>query len=282
MRPLFIDREGVLSAEPPVILAHNEGSADRQSLAEYAVKNLNVVRAWPGPRGLRLQFRPERIGAKTLARLVYFLWDGPDSRVLLNYFRQGWHHELVGNSQAAIARILALVEEAKIDASGAVLAQSVDLAILRDRNPLHDVVQHWKRRLGWRDFASFMDRACEHSGGRYVLFEHDRDRHAFVFRDFGAGIPEWAKHCLAGARGLPVENLHDDPFGIACTLAYRQTLEKFSPALQVVDAKIRWPQYGTLRSCYWRLMLPIADPAGKLWLLSASLADTAIDLRHAG
>ena len=281
MRPLFIDREGVLSSEPPVVVALN-GPADRQSLAEYAVKNLNVVRAWPGPHGLRLQFRPERIGAKTLARLVYFLWDGPDSRVLLNYFRQGWHHELVGNSQAAIARILALVEEAKIDSSGAVLAQSVELAMLRDRNPLHDVVQHWKRRLGWRDFAHFIDRACEHSGGRYVLFEHDRDRHAFVFRDFGAGIPEWAKHCLSRTRGQLLDDLSDDQFSRACTFTYRDVLEKFSPALQVVDANIRWPQYGTLRSCYWRLMLPIADPAGKIWLLSASRADTAIDLRHAG
>ena len=112
-----------------------------------------------------------------------------------------------------------------------------------------------ERRPVWRGTREFIDRAVK-PRGRYVLFEHDRDRHAFVFRDFGAGIPEWAKYCLSGARGLVVENLHDDPFGLACTVAYRQTLEKFSPTLQVVDANIRWPKYGTLRSCYWRLMYP--------------------------
>jgi len=83
------------------------------------------------------------------------------------------------------------------------LAQSVDLSILRDRNPLHDVVQHWKRRLGWRDFASFMDRACEHSGGRYVLF------HDFTPDSVGMQVVP-VELAVEGAERPPVTLVADD------------------------------------------------------------------------
>ena len=281
-RPMFIDQEGTLGVQPATLAAVSGKFADRQQLAEYAVKNLDLVRVWCGTRGLRVQFRPDRISANALTQLLYLLSETPDTRVGFDYFRDGWHHELVGNGHAAIARVVALVEEARIDATGSVLAELVDPAALSAHNPLHDLIENWRARVRWREFALFIDRACERSGGRFVLFEYDRDRGAFVFQDFGAGIPEWAKHSLANFRGRALADLHADQFGRSCTFAYGEALEKFSPTVQVVDANIRWPGYGTLRSCYWRLMLPMTDPAGRFWLLSASLADAAIDLRKTG
>jgi hypothetical protein len=280
MSQLFIDREGAVRSEPDDVAALRGNFADERQLTEYAVKNLDVVRVWPGRRGLCVQFRPERLGMKALAQLVYLLSDARETRVVLSYFHLRWCHEIVSSTERAVARILALVDVVKVSSSNAVLAQPVELAALR--GPLHDLVQHWKRRLSWRDFAQFVDRACEYADGRYVLLEHDRDRHAFVFRDFGAGLPEWGKHCLSANRGRLLDDLPDDQFGRACTLAYGDALDKFSPMLQAVDANISWPKYGTLRSCYWRLMLPVTDPAGRIWLLSASRADPAIDLRNAG
>lgn len=282
-RPLFIDQEGTLRVEPAPVAALNRRHWNGERLAEYAVKNLDLVQVWHGRRGLRLKFRPERISAKALTRLLYLLSDAPHTRVALEYFGDGWHQELVGDGHAAIARLVALVEETmRSDASGAVLFEPVDAAALRDRSPLHDLIVNWRARPGWREFGLFVERARERSAGRFVLFEHDRDRGAFLFRDYGTGIPEWAKHSLAAFRGRALADLHADQFGRSCTFAYRDALEKFSPTAQVVDARIRWPVYGTRRSCYWRLILPMADPAGKLWLLSASLADAAIDLRKAG
>jgi hypothetical protein len=127
-----------------------------------------------------------------------------------------------------------------------------------------------------------MRRAYERTGGRFVLFEHDRDRDAFLFRDFGVGIPEWAKYSLATFRGRALGDLHGDHFGRSCAFTYRDALQKLAPTVQICDANIRWPRYGTRRSCYWRLVLPMVDPAGRFWLLSATLADAAIDLRNVG
>jgi hypothetical protein len=283
VRPLFIDQEGTLAAEPPSVAAARNRFTDRQQLAEYAVKNLDLVRVWCAGRGLRVQFRPERLRAKALARLLYLLSDCGDVRVGLDYFRDGWHHELVGHGDAARQRIVALVEEsASFGVAGAVLAKAVDLDELRGRNPLHDLVQSWHGRLDWRQFGLLLERTRDCTGGRFVLFEHDRDRAAFLFRDFGAGLPHWAKDSLARSNGRALGDLHPDPFGKATTVAYRQALESLSPSAAAMDANIRWPGHGMLRSRYWRLLLPVMDPAGRFWLLSASLADTGIDLRKAG
>lgn len=282
-RPLFIDQEGTLRVEPAPIAVSNGQFGNGRRLGDYSVKNLQRVQVWRGSRGLRVRFRPDRMSAKALTRLLYLLADAPHTRVALDYFTDAWHHELVGNGGAAIARILAVVDEARrTDATGAVLFRPMTPAALRDCSPLHDLIEHWRARFGWRDFALFVDRARERSAGRFVLFEHDRDGDAFLFRDFGIGVPEWARHSLVAFRGRGLAELHADQFGRSCVFAYRDALERFSPSVQVVDAKIRWPAYGTRRSCYWRLMLPMADPAGRFWLLSASRADAAIDLREAG
>jgi hypothetical protein len=282
MAAFFIDREGMLCSELENVVALREEFVDERGLTEYAVKNLDVVRVWPGPRGLHVQFRPERLGMKALARLVYLLSDAQETRVVLSYFHRRWSDEILTSTERATARILALVELVREPSSDAIFARSVQLDALHSRSPLHALAQHWKRRLSWRDFAHFVDRASDYADGRYVLFEHDRDRHAFVFRDFGTGLPEWGKHCLSTNRGRLLDDLPDDQFGRACSAAYGDTLDRFSPMLQAVDADISWPKFGKLRSRYWRLMLPITDPAGRIWLLSASHADPAIDLRHAG
>jgi hypothetical protein len=273
-RPFVIDPEGRLRLAPALGLPDRPADIRRPELA------YDQVRVWRTERGLRVRFRPDRTSAQALTRLLYLLAEWP-SRVALEYSTDAWKHELVSTGQAAVARVVAL-DAMRADDTGAVLFESVEPGLLRDQSPLHDLVDHWTARLGWRDFACFVDRASERASGRFVLFEHDRDRNTFLFREFGAGIPEWAKYSLATFRGRALGDLHGDQFGRSCTVAYRDALEKLSPTVQRVDANIRWPRYGTRRSCYWRLVLPVADPAGRLWLLSATLADAAIDLRKTG
>lgn len=281
--PVLINHEGVLEEELHYSFSANDRPLDARQLAEYAVKNLHFVRLCSNPRGLRVQFRPDRVRPGALARLLYVLSDCRDVRVVLDYFSDGWHHELVGGGAAARNRILALVERATTaDASGAVRWRTVEPGTIRGRSPLFDLVESWQSRLGWRDFALFLDRVGERTGQRFVLFEQDRDRADFLFRDFGVGMPEWAKRSLTQFRGRGVADLHADSFGRSCNFAYRQTLEQFAPTVQMVDATVRWPGYATLRRRYWRALLPLSDPAGRLWLLSASLPDADIDLRKAG
>jgi hypothetical protein len=278
----WIDPDGALQAEPRRALVLHNRFGTGLPLQDRAAEDLEIVRLWRGDRGLRVRFRPARIGDKALTRLLYLLAEWP-MRVALEYFIGGWRHELVGNGQDAVARVIALGDEAmRTEATGAVRFEAVEPATLRDRSPLHDLVENWSPRFGGRDFAPYLSRASERAEGRFVLFEHDRDRDAFLFRDFGAGIPEWAKYSLATFRGRALGDLHGDQFGTLCSLAYRDALERFSPTVQMVDANIRWPSFGIRRSCYWRLALPMVDPAGKFWLLSATLADAAIDLREAG
>jgi hypothetical protein len=242
----------------------------------------DVVQLLRGDRGLRVRFMPARVGDKALTRLLYLLAEWP-RRVALEYYIDGWRHELIGSGQDAVARVIALGDEAlRTEATGAVRFEAVEPATLRERSPLYDLVENWSPRFGWRDFAPFLSRASERAEGRFVLFEHDRDRDAFLFRDFGAGIPDWAKYSLAAFRGRALGDLHGDQFGAACNFAYRDALERLSPTVQMVDANICWPRFGVRRSCYWRVALPMVDPAGSLWLLSATLADAAIDLREAG
>ena len=271
---MLIDQEGSLRVAPAL------GVLDQTIVGGRLQDASHQVHVWRSDLGLRVRLMPDRTSARALTRLFYLLAEWPN-RVALEYFTDAWKHELLGNGSAAIARIVAL-EAMRADDTGAVLFELVEPATLRAQSPLHDLVDNWSARFGRGDFARFMERASERTSGRFVLFEHDRDRDAFLFCDFGAGIPDWAKYSLATFRGRALGDLHGDQFGAACNFAYRDALEKLSPTVQMVDANIRWPRYGTRRSCYWRLVMPMADPAGRLWLLSATLADTAIDLRKAG
>jgi len=280
MRAMYIDESGDLQHALPSSVAVGIPTLGIDGVSRYAVRNMGLIWAIETRNGLAVHLRPSRISPTALASLMFFILDSDPDRVVISHFTDEWRSELVRGAKAAVDRVSNLVQAEDVAQARGIVAQDVALTTgANDR--LVSLAREWKPRVTRHELKAFLADACARSDGRYVLFGHDQDRQTFVVDDFGAGIPEWGREYLAASRGRGIESLPDYDFRRFCTSRYSRVVEEFKPRLEKIDARIYWPQFGTRRSTYWRLTLPIAGPDQKMWLLSATAADAGIDLRRA-
>ena len=245
----------------------------------YAILNLGFVELRRTQLGHHVRCRPDKITPSAFAQLMFVLGDDGDRRVALCYYQGEWHDELLSSGNVAVARLLELIEAPAPRTDTSIFSKSIDLHQSEaTRTKLDALLTHWKPRVSWTQFGAFVDRATELAEGRHVLFEYDGDAGSFRIREFGPEVPEWAKITLMENIGRPVAAIADPNFGQSCQRTYSQTLEAFRPRAEAVDATVIWPTFGSRRSRFWRTLFPMIDPGKRLWLLSASLPDTRIDL----
>lgn len=279
MRSVFIDAGGHVHSALPAAISDGQAALGAEGLARYAVKNMEYVWAAEGPSGVSVHLRPSRLSPSALAAVFYYISDVNPDRVALTYFTDSWRSELVPGCLRGIARLAELVEAAGVGQSRNIVAQEISLRDHNAAGELQALTTLWKPRVTWREFADFLGKVSEQTRDRYVLFEHETAQDTFVIRDFGAGIPDWGKDYLASAKGRSIEDLPDYDFRRFCASKYQKAVRDLSPRLEKIDARIYWPRHGTRTSKFWRLTLPVIDPADRIWLLSATAADANINLR---
>ena len=277
--PELIDPNGTTISGVSGLLRVEPRLGHAKDPVTYAVLNLGFVEFRRTDLGHHIRCRPSKLTPSAFAQLMFVLSDDPDRRVALCFHQQSWHHELLSSGDAAVARLLELIDAPTPHPDSSIYSRTIDLQQSEaTQTKLDALLTHWKPRVSWTQFGAFIDRATELAEGRHVLFEYDGDAGCFRIREFGQEVPDWAKITLMENIGRPVAAIADPVFGQSCQRTYSHTLEIFRPRAEAVDATVIWPTFGTRRSQFWRTLFPMIDPGKRLWLLSASLPDARINL----
>ncbi len=119
-----------------------------------------------------------------------------------------------------------------------------------------------------------MERVFE---GRFFVFEITPDD-GHVLRHIGFGIRQPLARWARSDRGKPLSAMPDRSYGSSLEVNYQMIEQVGTPAKELVDALVSWPQMGRVHMTYWRLALPFKTVRGR-WLVTASKLDDAVDLR---
>lgn len=238
----------------------------------YAVKNLGFARISDRQHGTRLWVRPQSVVAPALAGLLVHVSEFARSRIVLSWFEQEWHNEILADRYAAIERINTLTDRARAQRDNRFHRRTVDPHNLARNHPLASILAKWSEvSAHWS--PQLIEALLQPLGnGRYAMAVEEPGSGRLRLISCGPGYERVAKHWIDRSEGLNLEDQADYAFGIWVADAYRQVARSGIPGLDAVNATLRWPNNRTRHYRYLRLLVPFKC-GGRTIVLSTSVAD---------
>jgi hypothetical protein len=248
----------------------------RGDFAADAIRNLGFVGMANTGNSLHVTLRPAKLSGITFASLMYWLHDQEAERVLISFYTDKYHHNILASQTKASnwlceLRSLHHIDEKKI------ISIEQDIASLGEASPLTVALKVWNSSGGTLDKAFILSKLRSRLGGRLVIVEPKNND--LVMSQIGPGM-HWPNESLV----TPLEGAsvlqHPDPlYGRWVHASYSNVLRSNEPRLDDVDALVTWPSIGESRRRYRRLILPFSEPSGKRLLVGVTSLDTQLDLR---
>jgi hypothetical protein len=279
MQSLLFDDQGDVWDAKSCNLADALGaSLSANELAKYAVRNLGFIEAADNDGSVSVCLRPAVASPTALGALIYW-HDRSVARVLISFLDGEWSHELLASREEAVRRLLVRVRPKTDGREGDFLNTSLPLQDLPLSSPLRAMLQAWSDCAGAYDAERIQPLLEKALNGRFVLVEASGASPSLLIRDVGGGLAQLAEYWLSRAIGLRVEDQPDAAYGRWVSGLYHEVLSTRQPALEAVDAVVRWPEQPRKTYRYRRLVLPFVGDGNSTMLLGASLSDPNIDLR---
>jgi hypothetical protein len=276
---LFDDRGETWDAGSPRLAKALQASIASEELTAYAVRNLGFVAVNEEPRSVRIRLRPAVVSPIALSALIYWLHDHHKHRFVLSSLDRNWSHEVVGERDEVVRRLMHGIANRVPDREGDFLQRQRPLHQLPRSSPLRAMLNIWSDCNGKYDLERLrplLEKALE---GRFVLVEAPFGASNLVIKDIGSGLRKPAGQWLARSIGLRVEDQPDYAYGRWVARSYRSVIDSGEPDLRDVDAVISWPQQSRQSFRYRRLLLPFKTADNSAVLLGATLVDPSINLR---
>ena len=195
-----------------------------------------------------------------------------------------WRHQVIGNSDKAVAQIRQLVARAQRPRDDNFLIAPRAIADLAADHPMRRLyearaeLQDAVARLSLNDVSRLM---ADHVGGRHSISTADPKLNRIVLAAVGDGFDAEPSYWLRRVIGCRLDDLPDASYGAWAVETYAEVIRQGDPQLHDLDVMIGWPDDGS-RKRYRskRLLMPMKDGEGHHVVLSATLADASIDLRR--
>jgi hypothetical protein len=280
---VFDDSGEVLDGQSYRLVEMLQASLYGEDLLNYCVRNLGFVVVNDGKGSLRIRMRPKVVSPMAFSGLLYWLLERPVDRVLLSIMEQGgWSHEMFGQKQDAVNRLLQYCGPTYEDRAGEFLRKRRDPAHLPSSSPLRGLLNIWSETFHLDQREQLWSITREALKGRYALLESTERSPNLVFQEIGPGFLSFNDTWLSQAPGLRLEDQIDFAYGKWLASTYKDAMSVGGPCLEDVDAIINRPDGGRRRVRYRRLILTGQKKKGPLSDLRASIIDDSIDLRVEG
>ncbi|MEQ1842390.1 MAG: hypothetical protein ABL994_18465, partial [Verrucomicrobiales bacterium] len=118
--------------------------------------------------------------------------------------------------------------------------------------------------------------------GRWSVSHIDDETGRFAFDFVGRGFTPLDPGWSGGANFTPISDFSDRSYRAWVESARRDVLTRSEVSLDRVDAWVVTPNHAMARLRYHRVIVPMGTSGRRRYLLTASLADSSINLREAG
>ena len=277
----LIDRDGRHWCWNDARLAEALGTTLRAGeLADFAVTNLGFVDIRYSERMLRIRCRPRVVTQLSLGSLCYFLFDYPWSPVAVSLLARAWRDRIFADREQALDALTRI-----IPAASAALEQRhgrfMSVNMPEGASPLCEQTRLGLAALAASSFdGESLSAVNAIFSGRWSITHIDLDTDRFDFDFMGPGFtlvdPAWS----GGGGFRPVATFHDRSYLGWVESSRRDTLLAGRPVFEKVDALVDTSD-GLARLRYHRVTVPLQQSGSRCYVLSASVDDSAIDLRKA-
>jgi len=245
---------------------------------EYSVKNLGFVAVNDYGGSAQVRVRPGFTTEKALEGLKVYLRRPRISRVVISRFEKGWQDELTlaRNAERRLDELLSAQGPKIIEDH---LSRPLPTDVLASRPLLADVFETWPYLAEQYATDTLVRLLRSVLDERIVVIGRSGNQDGLHFQEFGERMFPHYETWRMCAVGAPIDEQPDRSYGRWISGVYTSTLATRAPRLDAVDAIIRCPLRGAVRSRYRRLIFPLpANSTGDL-LIGGSIEDNTIDLR---
>jgi hypothetical protein len=285
----MIDDQGNLHTAGPRALAQILGIPTQgpgnpetrtRTLEDLAIINVGVIAIETTNGALSVRLRPTLMSSRAVGALAYFLLDHANQPVTISWYNTTWNIEYAANAVTAMAFISSVLE-----LQGHWLSASEHDRIQYRPSPRAERKWHEVSALvspltsgqpAYETFSAILDRPF---AGRWSIFEFNPRTGTAVVACRGNGYPMLHPIFSPSNKGHDLEMLADRRYRDWILECLKNVADTDRPRFEDVDALVDWPRFGTLRTRYWRLMVPLTSSSGVNRILSASCSDSGIDLR---
>lgn len=244
-------------------------------LGDYAIRNMGFVSiARLSADRVRLRFRPDLVGGRTIEAVCRYLVQRQFESVELSYLGRSWIVEMWPNDPALFSRLVDLCTKPVKPTNEApyhIEALELNSAVEDYSHPLKPMLQKWRTAFGEFNETTlpFFQRFGFFS--KLIIAGMPRPGAPLRFEFLGSGIQVYDEENIFQLVGQPVTDQPDKDYGAWVNAQYSALLESRQPRLDCVDASVRYShnQMRTMR--YERLLLPWRGSNGACLITIASV-----------
>ena len=245
-------------------------------IVAFAIRNLGFAQV-ERKRELRIRLRPSIVHDIALAQALTFLADTGGDRCMISWLESEWHDELFGRKEAAISRLVGLVEEHRSDIRQRLHHRDLGIDGI-DMIPLVRLIERWSELGGVYD-RERLARTCEQTlAGRYLIAAQRPGSRSLTIEEIGPGLILYNRDWPMRLEGQRVEDMLDHGYGRWVAQSLRHAQARGTPTHSEVDALLQTGGGRYKRARYRRVIVPFTDRSGQSFVLSASLFDDRVDL----
>lgn len=280
MSTLLIDKQGkVWNSSSQAFHAHCGISQFTKSIERFLVRNAGYITCRYTADAAIVAFAPVQVTQQSCLAISRLLDECRPKRLVLSWFQDGWHEEILADHNAARQRLLQLIVQQRSQTTRPYYSRPTQPDSLTNENSLARLLAFWQLRGQQIDLVADAQVLANCTEGRYLAITRNPDDASVVFAAMGAGWSiydeSWPKRTI----GQRVEHQPDLTYGKWVADCYEQALDSNHPKITDNDVFVSAPYSGQpKRFSYQRLTLPITDRNGKPALLSATRVDSRIRL----
>ena len=277
---LLIDKHGNVSdAASDTIRARIGITKYSSSVERFLIRNSGYVACRLTGNSAFVVFTPASISLQACLSVSRILNDNTLHRVVLSWFKDGWHQEVLAGHTAARERLLRIIFESRSPNVARYFSRKCHPDGLANDNSLARLLAFWQLRGQKIDVVSDAQALASCTNGRYLAIARNSDNGSIFFSAMGAGWSIYDESWPERTIGQRVEHQPDLAYGRWVASCYEKALISNQPQVTDNDVFVTAPFAEKPRRVgYQRLTLPITDHKGRPGLLSATRLDPDIRL----